>query len=200
MSERILIIGRGVSQQLSSDLMSRFQKVKMLVESNQNLPIEVVSQLLLLQSQLNIKIDFLQLDSNTNEEYNDLLAFQIGLLLSDIDNEIAILTDDIGIDPVIEFGKTNGFKIQRMSAGGTVAQSASQIARPAPAPITPSKPAPQPTPISQPAPTPSVAQPAPQPQTTAQTTDNSASQKKDPNNNKRLISTLIGGSSGLMGR
>ena len=197
MSDRILIIGKGVTQQLSSDLMGHFSQVKMIVSSDQsNLPFEVVQQLLMFQSQSHVKIDFMQINAPDESSFNDLLSFHIGLMLGDRENEIAILSDDPSIDAVIEFGKNVGYKVQRMGSGSkaparNVAASAPQSA-PAPQPA----PQPVPQPALQPAPQPVTPQPAPQqaPQEPQQ------APKKDPNTNKRLISTLIGGSSGLMGK
>ena len=187
MSDRILIIGKGVTQQLSSDLMGHFSQVKMIVSTDQsNLPFEVVQQLLMFQAQSHVKIDFLQLNAPDEAAFNDLLSFHIGLMLGDRDNEIAILSDDPTIDPVIEFGKNVGYKVQRMGSGSKVPvrNVAASAPQPAPQPVPAPQPAPQPAPVPQPAPQEQAAQP----------------EKRDPNKNKRLISTLIGGSSGLMGR
>ncbi len=180
MSERILVINKGASQQLSPDVMSHFQQVKMIVGSDQSsMPLEVVSQLLFLQSQLQMKIDFIQMQSNSDAEYYQILSFQLGLFMADPENEVAVLSEDDSIDSVIEYAKNAGFKIQRMTGtGAQVAQTkAAQPARREP----------------EPAPQPAAPQPAAQAQPAAQPA------KKDANTNKRLISTLIGGSSGLMG-
>ena len=166
MAERILVIGKGASQQLSADIMSHFQQVKMVVGGGQNsMPLEMVSQLLFLQSQCNLKIDFLQFQTNTDEEYNRILSFQLGLFLMDPENEVALLSNDPSIDPVVE------------CTGAIKPQGAPAAMKPAPQPM------PQPQ-VAQ-APQPQVAQPA-QPAAPKST-------------NKKLISTLIGGSSGLMG-
>ncbi len=179
MAERILVIGKGASQQLSADIMSHFQQVKMVVGGGQNsMPLEMVSQLLFLQSQCNLKIDFLQFQTNTDEEYNRILSFQLGLFLMDPENEVALLSNDPSIDPVVEYAKNLGYRLQRMESTGAIKpQGAPAAMKPAPQPM------PQPQ-VAQ-APQPQVAQPA-QPAAPKST-------------NKKLISTLIGGSSGLMG-
>lgn len=183
MSERILVIGKGATQQLSPDIMSHFQQVKMIVDSGQSsMPLEVVSQLLFLQSQLQLKIDFIQLQSSSDAEYYQLLSFQLGLFMANHENEVAFLSEDGSIDSVIEFAKNSGFKIQRMNGTGA------QIAQPKAAPQQRQEP------VAEAAPAPQPAAPAPQPASAPQ-----AAAKKDSNTNKRLISTLIGGSSGLMG-
>ncbi len=181
MAERILVIGKGATQQLSPDIMNHFQEVKLIISGDQSsMPIQVVSQLLMLQAQCSLKFDFLQLQASNDEEYHRILAFQLGIFLMDPENEVALLSNDPSIDSVIEYGKNLGFKIQRMEGNGSFSmpsmkqQPKMQQAMPQP------QAAPQPMP--QAAPQPAAPQPAPQKST-----------------NKKLISTLIGGSAGLMG-
>jgi hypothetical protein len=183
MAERILVIGKGATQQLSPDIMNHFQEVKLIISGDQSsMPIQVVSQLLMLQQQCSLKIDFLQLQAGNDEEYHRILAFQLGVFLMDPENEVALLSNDPSIDCVIEYGKNLGFKIQRMEGNGSVSMASM---KPQPK-MQQAMPQPQPQPMPQAAPQPAAAPQqaaAPQPKST----------------NKKLISTLIGGSVGLMG-
>lgn len=116
MSDKILIIGKGVSQQLSPDAMRSYTQVKMVITSGQNaLSLEVVSQMLFLQSQLNIKIEFLQIQGNSPDQEKLLLSFQFGLLLKDKGNEIAYLSNDSSIDNVIASAQKLGLKVNRIT-------------------------------------------------------------------------------------
>lgn len=114
MSDKILIIGKNVSQQPSS--INNYTQVKMVVSGNQsNFSFEVVQQLLVLQSQFNMKIDFLQLQAGTADQEAMLLSFQFGLLLKDKANEITYFSPDPALDNLIDQAQKLGLNVKRIT-------------------------------------------------------------------------------------
>ena len=64
MPNRILIIGSDFSQEMPSGMMDRFSNVKMIVNKGKNsMSMEMVSQLLMIQSQYKIQIDLVQIET-----------------------------------------------------------------------------------------------------------------------------------------
>ena len=82
MANRILIINNDNSQELPLSVMDRFQQVMLVVGKGQNnLPIEIVSQLLLAQAQHKVQIELMAI-TNTSKPVFDLhFAMQLGRLL-----------------------------------------------------------------------------------------------------------------------
>ncbi len=188
MSDRILVIGKGYAQTLSPDIISHFGQLKLIMSGGQNnLPIETVQQLMFLQSMSQIRIDFVKMDCS-DANYNSVLAYQLGLYMNDRENEVALLSDDNALDPVLDYARAQGYKIQRMPSGGSPANFNS-------APVAMQQ---RSQPVQQPAPQPAPA-PAPQPAQEAAPAPAAQPEQKKAGGNKRLISSLIGGSSGLMG-
>lgn len=112
MSEKILIIGKG--QQPAS--MEGFTQVKMVVNGSQNqFSFEMVQQLLTLQSQFAMKIEFLQLQGNTLDQERMMLAFHFGLLLKDKSNEITYFSNDPALDNLVAQAKNQGLNLKRIS-------------------------------------------------------------------------------------
>ena len=190
MSDRILVIGKGYAQTLSPDIISHFGQVKLIISGGQNnLPLETVQQLMFLQSMSQIRIDFVKMDC-PDATYNSVLAYQLGLYMNDRENEVALLSDDNALDPVMDYARSQGYKIQRMPSGGAPANFNS-------APVAMQQ---RSQPVQQPAQQPAAApQPAPQPAPEAAPAQAQQPEQKKTGGNKRLISSLIGGSSGLMG-
>lgn len=111
MSEKILIIGKG--QQPAS--MEGFTQVKMVVNGSQNqFSFEMVQQLLTLQSQFAMKIEFLQLQGNTLDQERMMLAFHFGLLLKDKSNEITYFSNDPALDNLVAQAKNQGLNLKRI--------------------------------------------------------------------------------------
>lgn len=112
MSEKILIIGKG--QQPAS--MEGFTQVKMVVNGSQNqFSFEMVQQLLTLQSQFAMKIEFLHLQGNTLDQERMMLAFHFGLLLKDKSNEITYFSNDPALDNLVAQAKNQGLNLKRIS-------------------------------------------------------------------------------------
>ena len=62
MANRILIINNDSAQELPLSVMDRFQQVMLVVGKGQNnLPVEIVSQLLLAQAQYKVQIELVSL-------------------------------------------------------------------------------------------------------------------------------------------
>ena len=120
MPNRILIIGSDFSQEMPSGMMDRFSNVKMIVNKGKNsMSMEMVSQLLMIQSQYKIQIDLVQIDSKDREDFNMQFALRLGLLLSENDVEITFLSDDTTFDHIFEVCKDLHLRVSRMSALGS---------------------------------------------------------------------------------
>ena len=120
MPNRILIIGSDFSQEMPSGMMDRFSNVKMIVNKGKNsMSMEMVSQLLMIQSQYKIQIDLVQIDSKDREDFNMQFALRLGLLLSEDDVEITFLSDDTTFDHIFEVCKDLHLRVSRMSALGS---------------------------------------------------------------------------------
>lgn len=140
MANRILIINNDNSQELPLSVMDRFQQVMLVVGKGQNnLPIEMVSQLLLAQAQHKVQIELLSI-TNTSKPVFDLhFAMQLGRLLErNADSQFTILSSDTSFDPLIITCKEQGMKINRVEALQRLAavqsaQSEMQALEPAPA-------------------------------------------------------------------
>ena len=196
MPNRILIIGSDFSQEMPSGMMDRFSNVKMIVNKGKNsMSMEMVSQLLMIQSQYKIQIDLVQIDSKDREDFNMQFALRLGLLLSEDDVEITFLSDDTTFDHIFEVCKDLHLRVSRMSALGsdngvstakdeTPAPSFSRRRQPEPEPEP--KPEPEPEPEPEPRPAPQARRPA-KPEPAASGADR----------NRKLISSLLGGSKAL---
>jgi len=140
MANRILIINNDNSQELPLSVMDRFQQVMLVVGKGQNnLPIEIVSQLLLAQAQHKVQIELLSI-ANTSKPVFDLhFAMQLGRLLErNADSQFTILSSDTSFDPLIITCKEQGMKINRVEALQRLAavqsaQNEMQALEPAPA-------------------------------------------------------------------
>ena len=120
MPNRILIIRSDFSQEMPSGMMDRFSNVKMIVNKGKNsMSMEMVSQLLMIQSQYKIQIDLVQIDSKDREDFNMQFALRLGLLLSEDDVEITFLSDDTTFDHIFEVCKDLHLRVSRMSALGS---------------------------------------------------------------------------------
>ena len=118
MANRILIINNDNSQELPLSVMDRFQQVMLVVGKGQNnLPIEIVSQLLLAQAQHKVQIELMAI-TNTSKPVFDLhFAMQLGRLLEpNPDRQFTILSSDTSFDPLIITCKEQGMKINRVEA------------------------------------------------------------------------------------
>ena len=118
MANRILIINNDNSQELPLSVMDRFQQVMLVVGKGQNnLPIEIVSQLLLAQAQHKVQIELMAI-TNTSKPVFDLhFAMQLGRLLErNPDSQFTILSSDTSFDPLIITCKEQGMKINRVEA------------------------------------------------------------------------------------
>ena len=141
MANRILIINNDNSQELPLSVMDRFQQVMLVVGKGQNnLPIEIVSQLLLAQAQHKVQIELMAI-TNTSKPVFDLhFAMQLGRLLErNPDSQFTILSSDTSFDPLIITCKEQGMKINRVEALQRLAavqsaQNEIQALEPAPAP------------------------------------------------------------------
>ena len=140
MANRILIINNDNSQELPLSVMDRFQQVMLVVGKGQNnLPIEIVSQLLLAQAQHKVQIELMAI-TNTSKPVFDLhFAMQLGRLLErNPDSQFTILSSDTSFDPLIITCKEQGMKINRVEALQRLAavqsaQNEIQAQEPAPA-------------------------------------------------------------------
>ena len=118
MANRILIINNDSAQELPLSVMDRFQQVMLVVGKGQNnLPIEIVSQLLLAQAQYKVQIKLVSL-KNTNKAVFDLhFAMQLGRLFErNQDSQFTILSSDTTFDTLIVTCKEQGMKINRVEA------------------------------------------------------------------------------------
>ena len=118
MANRILIINNDSAQDLPLSVMDRFQQVMLVVGKGQNnLPIEIVGQLLLAQAQYKVQIELVSL-KNTNKAVFDLhFAMQLGRLFErNQDSQFTILSSDTTFDTLIVTCKEQGMKINRVEA------------------------------------------------------------------------------------
>ena len=118
MANRILIINNDSAQELPLSVMDRFQQVMLVVGKGQNnLPVEVVGQLLLAQAQYKVQIELVSL-KNTNKAVFDLhFAMQLGRLFErNPDSQFTILSSDTTFDTLIVTCKEQGMKINRVEA------------------------------------------------------------------------------------
>ena len=118
MANRILIINNDSAQELPLSVMDRFQQVILVVGKGQNnLPIEIVGQLLLAQAQYKVQIELVSL-KNTNKAVFDLhFAMQLGRLFErNQDSQFTILSSDTTFDTLIVTCKEQGMKINRVEA------------------------------------------------------------------------------------
>ena len=118
MANRILIINNDSAQDLPLSVMDRFQQVMLSVGKGQsNLPVEVVSQLLMAQAQYKVQIELVSL-KNTNKAVFDLhFAMQLGRLFErNQDSQFTILSSDTTFDSLIVTCKEQGMKINRVEA------------------------------------------------------------------------------------
>jgi hypothetical protein len=118
MANRILIINNDSAQELPLSVMDRFQQVMLVVGKGQsNLPVEVVGQLLLAQSQYKVQIELVSL-KNTNKNVFDLhFAMHLGRLFErNPDSQFTILSSDTTFDTLIVTCKEQGMKINRVEA------------------------------------------------------------------------------------
>ena len=118
MANRILIINNDSAQELPLSVMDRFQQVMLVVGKGQNnLPVEIVSQLLLAQAQYKVQIELVSL-KNTNKAVFDLhFAMQLGRLFErNQDSQFTILSSDTTFDTLIVTCKEQGMKINRVEA------------------------------------------------------------------------------------
>ncbi|MEZ7861046.1 MAG: PIN domain-containing protein [Aeromonadaceae bacterium] len=118
MANRILIINNDSAQELPLSVMDRFQQVMLVVGKGQNnLPVEVVGQLLLAQSQYKVQIELVSL-KNTNKAVFDLhFAMHLGRLFErNQDSQFTILSSDTTFDTLIVTCKEQGMKINRVEA------------------------------------------------------------------------------------
>ena len=116
MANRILIINNDSAQDLPLSVMDRFQQVMLIVGKGQsNLPVEVVSQLLMAQAQYKVQIELVSL-KNTNKAVFDLhFAMQLGRLFErNQDSQFTILSSDTTFDSLIVTCKEQGMKINRV--------------------------------------------------------------------------------------
>ena len=140
MANRILIINNDSAQELPLSVMDRFQQVMLVVGKGQsNLPVEIVSQLLLAQAQYKVQIELVSL-KNTNKAVFDLhFAMQLGRLFErNPDSQFTILSSDTTFDTLIVTCKEQGMKINRVEALQRLAavqsaQNEIQALEPAPA-------------------------------------------------------------------
>ena len=118
MANRILIINNDSAQELPLSVMDRFQQVMLVVGKGQNnLPVEIVGQLLLAQAQYKVQIELVSL-KNTNKAVFDLhFAMQLGRLFErNQDSQFTILSSDTTFDTQIVTCKEQGMKINRVEA------------------------------------------------------------------------------------
>ena len=118
MANRILIINNDSAQELPLSVMDRFQQVMLVVGKGQNnLPVEIVGQLLLAQAQYKLQIELVSL-KNTNKAVFDLhFAMQLGRLFErNQDSQFTILSSDTTFDTLIVTCKEQGMKINRVEA------------------------------------------------------------------------------------
>ena len=118
MANRILIINNDSAQELPLSVMDRFQQVMLVVGKGQNnLPVEIVGQLLLAQAQYKVQIELVSL-KNTNKAVFDLhFAMQLGRLFGrNQDSQFTILSSDTTFDTLIVTCKEQGMKINRVEA------------------------------------------------------------------------------------
>ena len=118
MANRILIINNDSAQDLPLSVMDRFQQVMLIVGKGQsNLPVEVVSQLLMAQAQYKVQIELVSL-KNTNKAVFDLyFAMHLGRLFErNQDSQFTILSSDTTFDSLIVTCKEQGMKINRVEA------------------------------------------------------------------------------------
>lgn len=118
MANRILIINNDSAQELPLSVMDRFQQVMLVVGKGQNnMPVEVVGQLLLAQSQYKVQIELVSL-KNTNKAVFDLhFAMHLGRLFErNQDSQFTILSSDTTFDTLIVTCKEQGMKINRVEA------------------------------------------------------------------------------------
>ena len=118
MANRILIINNDSAQELPLSVMDRFHQVMLVVGKGQsNLPVEIVSQLLLAQAQYKVQIELVSL-KNTNKAVFDLhFAMQLGRLFErNPDSQFTILSSDTTFDTLIVTCKEQGMKINRVEA------------------------------------------------------------------------------------
>ena len=118
MANRILITNNDSAQELPLSVMDRFQQVILVVGKGQNnLPIEIVGQLLLAQAQYKVQIELVSL-KNTNKAVFDLhFAMQLGRLFErNQDSQFTILSSDTTFDTLIVTCKEQGMKINRVEA------------------------------------------------------------------------------------
>lgn len=118
MANRILIINNDSAQELPLSVMDRFQQVMLVVGKGQNnLPVEIVSQLLLAQAQYKVQIELVSL-KNTNKAVFDLhFAMHLGRLFErNQDSQFTILSSDTTFDTLIVTCKEQGMKINRVEA------------------------------------------------------------------------------------
>ena len=118
MANRILIINNDSAQELPLSVMDRFQQVMLVVGKGQNnLPVEIVGQLLLAQAQYKVQIELVSL-KNTNKAVFDLhFAMHLGRLFErNQDSQFTILSSDTTFDTLIVTCKEQGMKINRVEA------------------------------------------------------------------------------------
>ena len=118
MANRILITNNDSAQELPLSVMDRFQQVMLVVGKGQNnLPVEIVGQLLLAQAQYKVQIELVSL-KNTNKAVFDLhFAMQLGRLFErNQDSQFTILSSDTTFDTLIVTCKEQGMKINRVEA------------------------------------------------------------------------------------
>lgn len=187
MANRILIIHNERATELPMSVMDRFQQVLLVVGKDQsNLPLEMVSQLLLAQSQYKVQIDLLALKGGPFEL---LFALQLGRLIErHPEGQFTLLSPDNGLDGLIQSCKDQGIRLNRVESLQRVGGNEPAGLEPAHGQLDAEK-SPAKTAASAPAANAPAAAPA--------TSDESESASS---RNHRLISSLIGSKSPLSAR
>ncbi|MDD6176811.1 MAG: hypothetical protein PUB15_02475 [Ruminobacter sp.] len=189
MANKVLIIPNYTGQDLPNEGLERFDQVYLITEHEDSIPLSVVKQLLKVTAKTGANIDFMEIPATSEAELLVALSFEVcNQCLKNPDIQITFLTDNVGIDHIINVAKKNGFKVSRADAFTKMSsiptsQEAPKVATPKPTSVMqPAKPkeieiAPKVSEVVQPAQTSSPAQ------------EESAGSK-----NKRLISSLLNNS------
>lgn len=115
MANRILIIHNERATELPMSVMDRFQQVLLVVGKDQsNLPLEIVSQLLMAQAQYKVQIELLALKGAAFEL---LFALQLGRLIErHPEGQFTLLSPDNGLDGLIQSCKDQGIRLNRVES------------------------------------------------------------------------------------
>lgn len=200
MANRILIIHNERATELPMSMMDRFQQILLVVGKDQsNLPLEIVSQLLLAQAQYKVQIELLALKG---APFELLFALQLGRLIErHPEGQFTLLSPDNGLDGLIQSCKDQGIRLNRVESLQRVGGLEPAGLEPAHGQLDAEKTPPKPgASATTQAPAAAAATTAASPATTTAAPAASEEPESASSRNHRLISSLIGSKNPLSSR